>query len=53
MLKFSTNRAQDTPVGLTPDEDRKLRLAFGRFAKRAWVVLKFLKSDFHRTTGNL
>src|SRR5271165_1868935 len=32
MLKFSANRAQDTPVALTPDEDRKLRLAFGRFA---------------------
>ena len=32
MLQFSSNRAHDTPVALTPDEDRNLRLAFGRFA---------------------
>ncbi|MDR3423726.1 MAG: hypothetical protein P4M13_01420 [Alphaproteobacteria bacterium] len=33
MLKFSTNQSHVTPIALSPDEDRKLRLAFGRFAE--------------------
>ncbi len=33
MLKVSGVKTKNVPVALSPDEDRKLRLAFGRFAQ--------------------
>lgn len=32
MLKLSTGQSHVVPIALSPDEDKKLRLAFGRFA---------------------
>jgi hypothetical protein len=36
MLKFSTLQSHISPVALSADEDRKLRRAFGRFARKQY-----------------